>query len=122
MTVHRNKKGKAGECELLKLLSYELGFVVKRNLSQTRGGGADSLDIPGWSPEVKRQETLKINEWWQQTLDQCREGQKPALFYRANYMPWMAMMRLCDVNSDLVHDYTVTMNIQAACLVIRESL
>ena len=122
MSASQRNKGNAGERQLLKLLSDELGFVVRRNLSQTRGGGADCIEIPGWSPEVKRQEILRLKEWWQQTLDQCREGEKPALFYRANYMPWMAMMRLCDVNSDLVHDYTVTMNIQAACLVIRESL
>ncbi len=121
MSAGQRNKGSAGERELFHLLTEELGISVKRNLSQTRGGGADSIDIPGWAVECKRQEKFNLNTWWEQTLNQ-RNGRKPVLFYRANRMPWMAMFRLCDVNMDLRHSNTVTMGLEAGCLVIRESI
>ena len=117
-------KGNTGERELLSLLSDELGIVPKltRNLSQTRSGGGDCIDLDGWNIEVKRQEKLNINAWWTQTVEQCEPGKKPILFYRSNRMPWNVMMYLQDINDDLKGDFTCILSFQAACLVIRESM
>lgn len=117
-------KGNAAERELLKLLSDELGVSVQRNLSQTRGGGADCIEIAGWAVECKRQEVLKLNEWWQQTLVQSKKGnRKPILFYRKSRQPWQAVMLLGDITRDyeLSHE-TVTMTLPAAAMIIREGL
>ena len=123
MSKSQRNKGQRGERELTSLLSDELGFVVKRNLSQTRGGGADCIDIPGWSVECKFQETLNINAWWKQTLDQTQDGCMPILFYRQSRGQWRAVILLEAINIDYVgSQYTATVDFQTACMLIRESL
>jgi len=132
MSKSQRNKGNAGERELFKLLSAELGFMVNRNLSQTRGGGADCIEIKGWAVECKRQEKLALSSWWQQTLDQCKENENPILFFRQSRYPWSAMIRLSDIiNLYLLeehHTYTATLpntvitDFDTACLIIRESL
>ena len=108
---HSRNKGARGERELFGLLTAELGFIVERNLSQTRGGGADCITIPGWSIEVKRCETLAIPSWWRQTVKQAlAENNKPILFYRKSHMPWAAV----------VGGEKITFG--EACKLIRESL
>jgi len=132
MSKSQRNKGNAGERELFKLLSEELGFVVRRNLSQTRGGGADCIEIKYWSVEVKRQEKLSLSSWWQQTLDQCSNKEKPILFFRQSRYPWSAMIRLTDiinihllkeaqVHTETRHNTVIT-DFDTACLIIRESL
>ena len=123
MSKNSRNKGSAGERELLSILSAELGIApIKRNLSQTRGGGADCIELNGWAIEIKRVERENLNAWWNQTVNQCRDGRKPVLFYRASRKPWQALMYLEDVNSDLTGDYTVALSFLGACMVIRESL
>jgi len=115
-------KGQRGERELLGLLSGELGTCVKRNLSQTRGGGADCIDVKGYSIEIKFQETLNINAWWSQALSQCQGKEKPVLFYRKSRQPWTAVMLLSDVNSDYTGSDTIFCSLPTACMIIRENL
>ena len=115
-------KGASAERELFALLSDNLGVVVKRNLSQTRGGGADTLDIPGWAIVVKRVEQLNITAWWQQAQDQAGTTHRPILFYRASRQTWKAVMRLEDINSNFAGFETVVLSLGAACMVIRDSL
>ena len=123
MGKSQRNKGQRGERELCSLLSDELGTVVKRNLSQTRAGGADCIEIPNWSIEIKFQETLKLNDWWQQTLDQCAKDEQPILFYRKSRMPWKAMLKLSSVNKDFkgMH-YTCIVDFNTAVMLIREGL
>ena len=123
MGISQRRKGKNGELELFKLLSDHLGFIVKRNLDQTRGGGADSIDIPGWKVECKRVEKDAYNKWWAQAVDQCSGSDKPILFFRPSRQPWKAMLRISDINPDLVdRNYVAIVEFAAACLIIRESL
>lgn len=124
MSGNRSRnRGQRGERELCSLLSDELGIVVKRNLSQTRGGGADCLEIEGWSVEIKFQETLNINAWWQQTLDQCEGNNEPVLFYRKSHQPWKGMFLLSSINSNYTGmPYTATVDFITACMLIRETL
>ena len=74
--MQRNK-GARGERELFAILSDEIGFTVARALGAARDGGCDTLDIPGWSPEVKRTEVF-ISAFWRQTCEQAEQaGRRP---------------------------------------------
>jgi hypothetical protein len=87
------EKGARAERELFKLLSDELGFVVRRNVDQARNGGADSIELPGFAPEVKRHERLSRPAWWRQAVAQAEKvGKEPILFYRRNDEPWRALL------------------------------
>lgn len=100
MSAAQRNKGAAGERELFRLLARDLGVDIKRNLSQTRGGGADSLDLPHIAIEVKRQERLALTAWWRQTVEQA--GMRvPILFYRASRQPWRAVVPLRWIDGDV---------------------
>lgn len=104
MPVNGRNKGKAGEREAIGVLQpivdrvySSLGFespVLERNLSQTRGGGYDLQGLPWLAVEVKRQESIQVNQWWNQTLRQAQEGQVPLLMWRVNRKPWNFRTRL----------------------------
>jgi Holliday junction resolvase len=125
MSAMQRNKGSRGERELLALLSDELGIVITRNLQQTRSGGADALDVPGWAIEVKRQETLSIASWWAQAARQANDLQRrPVLFYRQSRRPWKAVV---DLHHVLPGTFPTPGNLaeialDAACQIIRESL
>lgn len=97
MSNSQRLKGQRAEREVFKLLSEELGFVVTRNVDQARKGGADCIDLPGFSPEVKRCERLAKPAWWRQAV---RQGEKlqaePIVFYRRSREPWQALIRTAD--------------------------
>ncbi len=121
--INQRDKGKRGERELCKLLSEDLGIKVERNLSQTREGGCDTISIDGFSIEIKHQETLRLNDWWQQTLNQTKSGEQPILFYKQNHKGWKAQIRLSTINSDFEGtDYTCVIDYLTAVMLIREGL
>ena len=125
MTKMQRTKGATGERELFALLTEQLGVTVTRNLSQTRGGGADALDLPGWAIECKRQEALSIAAWWSQTTRQADElGRKPALFYRQSRRPWRAVLDLHHIAPGVFTSpgSLCELALPDACTVIRESL
>ena len=125
MTKMQRTKGAAGERELFALLSEQLGVTVTRNLTQTRGGGADALDVPGWAIECKRQEALSIASWWSQATRQAEAtGRKPALFYRQSRKPWRAVLDLSHVAPGIftTPGSLCELALSDACTVIRESL
>ena len=125
MSAAQRNKGSRGERELFALLTEQLGVTVTRNLSQTRGGGADSLNVEGWAIEVKRQEALSIASWWTQTQRQAEQtGRKPALFYRQSRKPWRAVLDLHHIAPGVftAPGSLAEISLDAACLVIRESL
>jgi len=88
-------KGAAGERELAKLLTDELGFVVKRNLGQARDG-ADDITIQHFRLEVKRQERLQIDAWSQQVEACAQPNEVPVVVYRRNGQPWRVCLLLDD--------------------------
>lgn len=97
MSASQRRKGASGERELFKLLSAELGFVVQRTLDQTRTGGADCIDVPGFAVEVKRQERLSRPAWWRQAVRQgIKLGAEPIVWYRRSREPWRALVRTAD--------------------------
>jgi Holliday junction resolvase len=90
-------KGAAGERELCRLLSDELGITVQRNVDQARAGGADCLQLPGFAVECKRAQKLSRPTWWAQAVEQGRKaGAEPIVFYRRNREPWQALTRTLD--------------------------
>jgi hypothetical protein len=91
------EKGRRAEIELHKLLSEELGFVVRRNVDQARVGGADCVELKGFSPECKRQERLCLPAWWRQAVKQGRDAQaEPIVWYRQSRQPWRALICTAD--------------------------
>jgi len=123
MGARQRRKGAHAERELFGLLTDELGFVVRRNLTQSRRpGGPDSIDIPGWSIEVKRQEKEALSQWWQQAVTQAATtGTRPILFYRASRQPWRALIAAKDVFPG-GSEHPAILSFTDACTVLRESL
>jgi hypothetical protein len=97
MAASQRRKGQVGERELFRLLSDELGVSVKRNVDQARNGGADCIELPGFSVECKRQERLARPAWWRQAVRQgIADGAEPIVFYRRSREPWAALIRTVD--------------------------
>lgn len=101
MTINKQVKGKVGEreikdafIELMRKQEIETGRTgvsenVKRNTLQSDRGGDDIVGIPLLSIEVKRQETLSVNTWWKQCLDNAlKQKAQPVLIYRQNRKAW----------------------------------
>jgi Holliday junction resolvase len=88
MGKSQRTKGAAAERELAKLLSERLSCDVKRNLNQVRDAGHDLDGLP-FALEVKRQEVLRIRDWWTQAVEQGKLCDKPpVLAYRKSRHPW----------------------------------
>lgn len=89
-----NSKGKRGEREVVKLLQPVVDKVFEargieppvlyRNQNQSFQGGYDIDGIDWLALEVKRQETLNINKWWEQAKSQASKDQVPVLIFRQN--------------------------------------
>lgn len=104
MAIDARAKGKRGEREVIALLQpiitteYEaLGLEapqLRRNLSQTRGGGYDIEGVPWLALEVKNCSKDQRNSWWAQTLRQAEVGQEPLLMYKitGSDVGWRAMI------------------------------
>lgn len=90
------EKGHEAEREVIKLLepvTARFGVKLMRNLLQTRQGGHDVEGLKHVAIEVKRQEVLEIEKWWQQALEQAsRVGAIPVLVFRQSRKPWRVMM------------------------------
>ena len=101
MSINKQVKGKVGEreikdafIELMRKAEQSTGRTgvsenVKRNTLQSDRGGDDIVGIPLLSIEVKRQETLNVNTWWKQCLDNAiKQRAQPVLIYRQNRKAW----------------------------------
>lgn len=124
MSKMQRNKGARGERELAKLLEEQLGLSVTRNLMQTREGGHDLNGLPV-ALEVKRQETLKLNEWWSQAEEQgIRANKMPALAYRKSRHPWMFRVPISFFRGKIVshtrNSYTADIDLETFCFLLRE--
>ena len=88
-------KGAAGEREVAKILTDNLGFVVKRNLGQARDG-ADDITIEKFRIEVKRKEALAIDKWSAQVEACAKAGEVAVVVYRRSGQPWRVCLLLDD--------------------------
>jgi Holliday junction resolvase len=105
MSKMSKRKGKAGEREFTKLLSTLLGNISRKRrvvglpaisamaIATPEDNGSDIYSIPGLSIEVKRQETLSVGSWWNQTVRQAEnDGGIPVLAYRRNREKWTIVL------------------------------
>ena len=95
--INSRTKGASAEREVIKLLEDVVrengGGMLKRNLEQWRSGGHDVIGLDWLAIEIKRCETLLIETWWSQTLEQAaRTGGEPVLIYRQSRKPWSVIM------------------------------
>lgn len=144
-------KGSRAEREFIKEILDELGPFfgpIDKNWNQREEQRYD-LQLGPFAVEIKRQEKMELESWWDEAVDQAErtEGMDfplmPVLAYRRNYMAWSIVMRLIDISylmSDEAtnlqtpnapagrpgwHDnirYTVTMPIPAFAFFCREYL
>lgn len=127
MSASQRNKGASAERALFRLLSDELGTAVERNLSQTRGGGADCLSIDGLAIEVKRQEKGFQESWWQQATQQAGSDRVPVVAYRRSRQPWsfcvpIGWIERTQWQPDALGRYRATVDLQTFCYLVRERL
>jgi len=105
-------KGSRGEREFLKKLGDLINLDLKRNLNQTRTGGADCKDLPGFSIEIKYQSKYLFKPWWDQCVSSAK-GLKPLLAYRiTNQRTWWIVIRACDLCKKLKSDKPVWLEME----------
>jgi Holliday junction resolvase len=86
-------KGAGAERELATTLTEELGFCVKRKLSQARDSG-DDIQIGKYRIEVKRREKLAIMDWCRQVEACTAASEVPLVAFRQNGQPWRVVIKL----------------------------
>jgi len=101
--INSRNKGKSAEREVRDIIQGIVDYVfkekgvvapvVKRNLMQSMEGGHDLVGTPGIAVEVKRCETLQLDKWWIQAVNQgLRIKAIPVLFYRKSHAQWRIRM------------------------------
>lgn len=118
--VNSRSKGQRGEREFLGLLSELLGLDEKlnRNLSQTREGGADCIQLPGVAIEVKNCATITLPQWWKQAVEQAdRLNCVPVLAYKVARKGWYVITPANFVNGCLEYSEDLDTCVQMSPLV-----
>ena len=112
-------KGATGEREVLGLLGEILQRKFERNITQSRYGGADCIDMGRIKLEVKRQERLAIKDWWEQAQRQAKDG-VPVLAYRQSRKPWTFVLDCADVCLLEARGNLIHMDIETFCLLVKK--
>lgn len=94
----RRAKGARGEREFFSVLNKFLPerLRLSRELAQTRDGGSDGLGS-GLAIEVKRQETVRLNQWLAQARAQAQGSDIPVVAYRQNGGEWRCIVDMTPV-------------------------
>ena len=95
-------KGKAGESEFINRYGPFFPNPIKRNLLQTREGGADISGCEPFQIEIKRCERVEKNKWWAQVKAACKPDEIPVVAYRQNRGQWKFLLpvNLCNIDSE----------------------
>lgn len=68
---------------------------IQRNQNQSVVGGKDLTNTFGLAIEVKRQEALAINSWWNQCESAAHRNQEvPVLLYKQSHKPWKCVVNV----------------------------
>jgi Holliday junction resolvase len=88
--MHVKSKGSAGEREFANILQDIFPKLeISRNIDQVRDGGADIIAVEPFAVEVKRCQTLLINNWRKQAVSQVtKRNPIPVIAYRQNRRQW----------------------------------
>lgn len=92
------RKGKVGERELAKELTRLFGVACKRTQQHCGNAGDDDVaGLQGIFCECKREQRLNVSAAVAKAVDQCPEGNVPAVFHRRNREPWLVTCQLDDL-------------------------
>ena len=97
MGVKSQRKGRAGELELARLLQG-YGYDVQAGRAVSYGSTPDIVGLPGVHIECKRAQQQNLYAWLEQSrrdADKFHDG-LPAVFWRKNRSPWLVVMKLGD--------------------------
>lgn len=91
------RKGASGENEFARWLrdALDLEVTPKRNLEQTRSGGADIIDVRPYCIEVKRQERVDCYSFWCQCVEassRLPNNPIPIVAFRKNHQKWQFLI------------------------------
>ena len=97
MGAKSQRKGRAGELELARLLQG-CGYDVQPGRAVSYGATPDISGLPGIHIECKRAEQLRPYSWLEQAeRDAVRFGDGlPTVFFRRSRSPWLVVMKLED--------------------------
>lgn len=98
MGKRSQRKGRAGELELARVLKASGYQQAEPGKAASYGETPDVVGLPGIHIEVKRVERLNVPEAMGQAVRDAsafHDG-TPALFHRRNREPWLVTMRLED--------------------------
>lgn len=94
--MNSRNKGKAGERELANKLRT-FGYDARRGQQYCGiSGDADVRGLPGIHIECKRVEKLNIDNAMEQSVNDAKYGEMPAVFHRKNNKEWLVTMTLRD--------------------------
>ena len=102
-TINSKEKGKRAERQVAKMINETLNVNCRR--TPNSGGLSIKGDIIDISPdsiahqfswEIKDRKQLRINDWWQQTTNDCPVNKIPVLVFKLN-RHFFAMIRLEDL-------------------------
>jgi hypothetical protein len=97
---------------------------LQRNTLQSDGGGFDIVGLNWMALEVKHQEKVNLNAWWEQTVRQAKQGQEPVLFYKQNNVKFRIRIYawLSIHNSDEWHAAIVDISLESFLEYFRKRL
>jgi len=70
----------------------ELIPTLQRNTLQSDKGGFDVVGLNWLALEIKHQETLHLDHWWVQCIEQSKSIREPVLMYKQNRVKWRVRM------------------------------
>ena len=91
MGLNPKVKGAKGELEFIgRYQPFFPNTTLKRNLLQTREGGADITGGEPWVIEVKRCQQIENNKWWKQVKAAINDptSEIPVVAFRQNHGQW----------------------------------
>lgn len=94
MGKRERERGKRGELEVARITNEELDIEDARR-GQQYAGGPDSPDViglPGFHLEVKRVETLRLNDSIEQSENDAADDEVPCVVFRKNGQPWRIIL------------------------------
>ena len=96
MAINSKTKGRVGERELATILRG-YGYETRRGQQFSgKNGDADVVGLPGIHIECKRVERLNLQDAFDQSKRDARDGEFPTVFHRRNHCEWLVTMRLVD--------------------------
>jgi hypothetical protein len=92
MPINVRTKGKAAESEFVNRFQMFFPMEIKRNLLQTREGGADISGCHPFCIEVKRCEKIERPKWWKQVLAATAPDEISIVAFRVNKGKWTFLL------------------------------